>query len=299
MHGFLNLNKPSGWTSHDCVAKVRKLLRLKKVGHGGTLDPAATGVLPIAIGKCTRLLQYLRSDKAYTATVRFGVTTTTDDLEGEVLTRQPVGDLSLETVRAELAKFTGNLRQIPPKYSAIQVGGKRLYDLARSGEDVEVPEREVEVYDIQVRDWKPGEFPEIEFDIACGAGTYIRAIARDLGEVLGTGGTLAKLVRSRSSGFDLGDSLTLEALGEKLEAGTFEPVSPRAALQHLPHVIVPETEVDRWLNGQRLSEEDLVLDVEPRSPLRVESQDDRFLGIGEVVVSENLRLLVPKLVFTL
>ncbi|MEO0843648.1 MAG: tRNA pseudouridine(55) synthase TruB, partial [Cyanobacteria bacterium J06643_5] len=208
MFGFLNLDKPFDWTSHDCVAKTRRLLRIKKVGHAGTLDPAATGVLPIAIGKATRLLQYLPSDKAYKATIRLGVQTTTDDLQGEVIHQQFVNGLNLETVKAALEKFQGKIEQIPPSYSAIQVGGKRLYDLARKGEKIEVPVRTVEVFSIDILDWRESDFPELDVNISCGGGTYIRAIARDLGAVLETGGTLAALRRTVSSGFNLADSMT-------------------------------------------------------------------------------------------
>ncbi len=158
MEGFLNLNKPAGWTSHDCVAKVRSILHLKRVGHGGTLDPAATGVLPIALGKATKLLQYLPQDKAYTATMRLGVKTTTDDLEGEVIATHSAAGLTLEKVLPYLKQFEGKIQQIPPMYSAIQVKGKRLYELARAGKTAEVPERTVEVYQLKVLAWHPGEF---------------------------------------------------------------------------------------------------------------------------------------------
>lgn len=159
VQGFLNLNKPFGWTSHDCVARVRKLLRLKRVGHGGTLDPAATGVLPIALGKATRLLPYLPGEKVYQATIRFGVRTTTDDLEGEIINSQPAFGLDLPEVKAALCQFLGKIEQIPPSYSAIQVGGKRLYDLARQGEVVTAPARTVEILQTEVLDWRPGIFP--------------------------------------------------------------------------------------------------------------------------------------------
>ena len=129
MDGFLNLNKPVGFTSHDCVAKLRRLLNTRRIGHAGTLDPLATGVLPIAVGRATRLLQFLRSDKAYRAIVRFGVSSTTDDLEGEILNQQPVPYLDLAEVKVALQQFQGTIQQVPPIYSAIQVDGKRLYDL--------------------------------------------------------------------------------------------------------------------------------------------------------------------------
>lgn len=278
------------------MAKVRRLLRLKRVGHGGTLDPAATGVLPIALGKATKLLQYLRSQKAYFATVRLGVRTTTDDLEGEILHAEPVAGLERSTVQAALAQFQGTIRQIPPKYSAIQVGGQRLYDLARSGVEVDVPARMVEVYGIEVLDWRDGEFPELDLQIACGGGTYIRAIARDLGDVLQTGGTLAKLIRTQSSGFSLLESLTLEELTDQLDAGTFQPIPPIAVLQHLMPIALPDATAIRWCQGQKIQD----LTVEPssdncQSVRRVHHEAGHFLGIGTWV--ESVQLLVPKLVF--
>ncbi|HIK32944.1 MAG TPA: tRNA pseudouridine(55) synthase TruB [Oscillatoriales cyanobacterium M59_W2019_021] len=295
MHGFLNLNKPFGFTSHDCVAKVRRLLRLKKVGHGGTLDPAATGVLPIAVGKATRLLQYLRHDKAYFATVRLGVRTTTDDLEGEIIESQPVSGLDLATVKEALDRFRGTIRQIPPKYSAIQVGGRRLYDLARSGVEVEVPERTVEVYSIEVLDWRDGKFPEVDLQIVCGGGTYIRAIARDLGSALQTGGTLAKLIRTHSSGFSRSDSLTLEQLADKMEMGTFQLIPPSAVLQHLIPISLADADVRRWCQGQKIADLPCDLASKPADAIRrVQDEDGRFLGIGTWV--ESAQLLVPKLV---
>ncbi|WP_026734934.1 tRNA pseudouridine(55) synthase TruB [Fischerella sp. PCC 9605] len=288
MFGFLNLNKPFGWTSHDCVAKTRKLLRLKRVGHAGTLDPAATGVLPIALGKATRLLQYLPGEKAYKATIRLGVRTTTDDLQGEIITQQPVTGLTLETVKTALQKFEGKIEQIPPSYSAIQVQGKRLYDLARKGETVEAPVRTVEVLKMEILDWREGEFPEVDVFIACGTGTYIRAIARDLGTVLETGGTLVALQRTASSGFNLADSLTFADLEAQLQAGTFQPLPPDAALQHLPFVSLSATAAQKWCQGQRITEQD----NSSAEILRVYAEDERFLGIGK----SNGDVLIPTLV---
>jgi tRNA pseudouridine55 synthase len=305
MHGFLNLNKPAGLTSHDCVARVRRLLRTQRVGHGGTLDPAATGVLPIALGKATRLLQYLSHEKSYRGTVRFGVRTTTDDLEGEVISVQPVPDLTLDQVLAVLPQFQGKISQIPPHYSAIQVGGKRLYDLARAGEEVEVPVRTVEVKQIEVLDWRPQDFPELEVAIDCGTGTYIRAIARDWGEAVQTGGTLAALLRTRSSGFDLTDSLTLEALEVQVKAGEFVPIVPEQALLHLGAIELPDALSKRWGQGQKLAWEEvfpislpLELDKLP-SFYRVHDQKSRFLGIGQIVQSQDSLVLTPKLVWDL
>lgn len=315
MQGFLNLNKPAGLTSHDCVARARRLLRLKRVGHGGTLDPAATGVLPIAVGRATRLLQYLSHEKAYRAKIRFGITTTTDDLVGEILTQTAAPELTLDQIQQKLSLFEGKIQQIPPSFSAIQVGGKRLYELARAGEAVEAPVRTVEIDQIEVLGWQPGEFPELEVVIACGTGTYIRSIARDLGAALGTGGTLSALTRTASSGFLLADSLTLETVSEQLESGTFCLTLPSVALPHLPRLILPDDQVKRWKQGQRIDWQTFsgqVIDQDldgqngqttkpthltPFSFYQLHQATGQFLGIGQAVEIESDKLLIPKLVW--
>ncbi|MDB9525933.1 tRNA pseudouridine(55) synthase TruB [Oscillatoria sp. CS-180] len=299
MAGFLNLHKPIGWTSHDCVAKIRRLLTLKKVGHGGTLDPAACGVLPIALGRATRLLQFLPDDKAYRAVIRFGLTTATDDLEGEVLTSQPALDLAEARAIAALSTFIGTLEQIPPRYSAVQVKGKRLYDLARQGKDVEVPKRTVTIHHIAPVAWQPGEFPELTVDIACGAGTYIRSIARDLGAVLGVGATLSALTRTKSSGLTLDSSLSLEQLESQVEAGTYIPIAPEILLQHLPRIILSEDPAKRWQQGQKIPFR--FRDADLNCPhYQVFDATYRFLGITAwafIPDTDETRLL-PKVVFT-
>ncbi len=297
MQGFLNLNKPAGLTSHDCVARVRRLVRLKRVGHGGTLDPAATGVLPIALGKATRLLQYMQQDKEYRATIRLGVRTTTDDLEGEVIATQSADALKLENVKSLLPRFEGKIQQVPPIYSAIQVNGKRLYDLARAGEEVEVPVREVEVYKLEVLDWRSGEFPELDVAIACGSGTYIRAIARDLGASLNMGGVLASLTRTQSCGFNLADSLTLEELETQLNQETFHPIPPATALVHLPAITLSAENAHRWCLGQRVSLSDCPVENASTTVLQVHHEDGDFLGIGQLLHSERGLLLAPQMVF--
>lgn len=293
MQGFLNLNKSFGWTSHDCVAKTRKFLRLKRVGHAGTLDPAATGVLPIALGKATRLLQYLPGDKAYIAKIRFGVRTTTDDLQGEIIASQPCWELNLEAVKAVLPQFIGKIDQIPPSYSAIQVDGKRLYDLARQGVAVEAPLRKVEVFDINILNWRDGEFPELEVAIACGAGTYIRAIARDLGETLQIGGTLASLQRTVSSGFDLANSITIEELETQLQAGDFQPIPADTPLQYLPAINLQPDDAKRWCQGQKVVYSEAKLRPLIDNLIRIYTGKNCFLGVSKF---EN-ELLIPAMVF--
>lgn len=293
--GFLNLNKPYGYTSHDCVARVRRLLRSKRVGHGGTLDPAAVGVLPLAVGQATRLLQFLRPDKVYQGTIRFGVRTETDDLTGAVIQSQPAPDLSLEKIQVALAQFQGQIEQVPPMYSAIQVRGKRLYQMAREGESVEVPARRVEVYEIRVLSWRPGSFPEVDVAIACGSGTYIRAIARDLGVAVDTGATLAQLTRTASSGMLLEESLTLEDVEVGQEEGELRLMAPDQSLAHLPVLQLSTVEGRRWSQGQGVS-------IAPQESgtgiVRVWGEGGGLLGIGEVQRMDLEWRLIPKVVLS-
>lgn len=296
--GFLNLAKPPGWTSHDCVAKVRRLLNQKKVGHGGTLDPAARGVLPIALGRATRLLQFLPEDKAYRAVIRFGLTTSTDDLEGDVLTSQSAEGLTKAEAIAPLPQFIGRIDQIPPRHSAIQVNGQRLYDLARKGQAVEVPLRTVTVHSLIPVQWQPGDFPELTVDIACGAGTYIRSIARDLGAILGVGATLAALERTQSSGFTTDTSVTLEELQSQAADGTFKAIAPAIALRHLPVLSLSTDQARRWQQGQKiLWGEAIAAGSDPF--YRVHDPTHAFLGVtGWRIDPETTDVrLIPKRVF--
>ncbi len=293
MDGFLNLNKSPDWTSHDCVAKLRRILNTKKIGHGGTLDPKAVGVLPIAIGKATRLLQYLPEGKAYRALIRLGVQTTTDDLEGEIIYSEPARDVTIEDVRAAIPQFIGKIEQTPPIYSAIQVNGQRLYKLARAGATVEVPSREVNIHSIDILNWFPGEYPEVEVQIACGGGTYIRSIARDLGARLGTRGVLAFLERNASCGFGLANSINLEQLIQQQAVGAFTPISPSQGLTHLAVVTLPTAElIKSWSQGKRLP----VTNPELSGCVRVIDNADHCLGVGEVRETQEGKLLVPQTV---
>jgi tRNA pseudouridine55 synthase len=297
VQGFLNLNKPSGMTSHDCVGRVRRLLRLKRVGHGGTLDPMATGVLPIAIGTATRLLQFLAPEKTYQATIRFGLQTTTDDITGEAIATLPAPHLTLKIVEAALPKFQGKILQIPPQFSAIQIQGQRLYDLARRGEVIDVPARWVDVFYLKPLAWRAGDFPELDVEIACGTGTYIRAIARDLGTLLETGGTLAALVRTVSCGLALSESLSFEALEVKIQADQFTPIPPNLALQHLPVLELDSESGRRWCCGQKLP---FPLSTAPTQMMtaepifRVTDSAGQLLGVGQSTEG----LLFAKVVLT-
>jgi tRNA pseudouridine55 synthase len=289
--GFINLHKPTGWTSHDCVARVRRLLKTKRVGHGGTLDPLATGVLPIAVGSATRLLQFLPTAKAYRATVRLGTTTTTDDLEGEVLQQHSAAQVTQRHVAEALSAFEGTLQQIPPIYSAIQVNGQRLYKLARKGEVLQPEPRTVEVHSIEILDWQvfDPDHPEVTLQISCGPGTYIRSIARDLGEVLQVGGTLAQLVRTQSCGLDLADSISLETLEAQVTQDSLLLTDPTVALQEMPHCTLDEGSAIRWCQGRSV---EMHSDT-AEAWIRVYDASAQFLGMG--VLSEGL--LIPKVVF--
>lgn len=226
--GFLNVNKPSGMTAHDVVARVRRLLRIKQVGHGGTLDPMATGVLPLAIGKATRLLRFLTGEKVYVAGIKFGLRTTTDDVEGDTIaTSEVIPDRAL--IETALASFVGIQQQRPPNFSAVHVNGKRAYDLARAGDEVNLATREVDIRSIEALSF---ESPVLNARIACGTGTYIRSIARDLGEQLGSGACLSSLVREQSGPFRIERSFTLDQIAELVAAEKTNDAitSPESAL---------------------------------------------------------------------
>jgi tRNA pseudouridine55 synthase len=296
-YGFLNLNKPFGWTSHDCVAKMRGLLRIKQIGHGGTLDPAATGVLPLAVGKATRLLQFMPENKAYRARIRFGVVTDTDDLQGAVLETKSVRDIDLEKVKLLLEDFIGRIQQIPPIYSAIQKDGQRLYDLARQGKAVEVEARTVEIQQIEVLGWQEGEYPELELEIRCGAGTYIRSIARDLGSKLGVGGTLAALERTESCGLHLVESVTIEEAIARIKDNSLHFISVDRTLAHIPAAFLADSEAVRWCQGQivrGILEEEM---GEEEIFTRVYRENGAFLGIGRSTFKDGECEIKPKIVF--
>lgn len=220
MNGILNLNKPAGMTSHDCVGLVRRLTGIRRVGHTGTLDPNATGVLPICVGTATRVAEYLESqDKTYRCVLRLGLETDTQDIWGSVLSERPTEALTEDEIRSAIESFVGDIHQVPPKYSALKVAGRRLYEYARAGEDVEIKSRPVTIRNIDLH-WISGR--EAEFTVTCTKGTYIRTLCHDIGQKLGCGGAMASLVRTATGGFRLEDSLTPEALAllsrEELEA---------------------------------------------------------------------------------
>ena len=285
--GFLVLDKAAGLTSHACVARVRRAYKLKRVGHGGTLDPAVTGVLPIALGPATRLLPYLEGDKTYRGVVQLGLRTVSDDLEGEVLARFAVPALVASDLEAALAAFRGTIEQVPPQVSAVHVKGQRAYALVRQGEQLELAPRAVTIQRLELLGWD-GATARLELLVRCSAGTYIRSLARDLGEALGCGGALAQLRRSEALGFGLEQAVPLEALDQAPLPPLMDPL---AALGHLPQRQLLDAELEGWRCGRAL---DHGLSLEAGEPVAVLGPDGNLAGMART--SEG-GLLQPKLVF--
>ena len=236
--GFLNINKPAGMTSMDVIRIVRRLTGQRKVGHGGTLDPDATGVLPICIGRATRFIdRFVQGRKVYEATATFGTSTDTYDASGRVTAKSDASTITREVIEAALPGFMGEISQIPPMYSAIKVKGVRLYKLAREGKEIEREPREVMVYGLDITSW---DSPTLELRIECGSGFYARSVVHDLGQALGNTAHLGKLIRSQVGRFALGEAVTLEGLEESTKAGDWEqmlhPID--TALLDLPAIVV-------------------------------------------------------------
>lgn len=248
MFGFLNVYKPKGKTSHDVVAILRRITKIKQIGHTGTLDPFAEGVLPICIGKATRLIEYLKDDKAYVATVQLGCATSTYDIEGEVV-KTSDKKVDLSEIETALEQFRGDIEQLPPIYSAIKVNGKKLYEYARKGEEVEIKPRQVTINELKVLSYD-SESRQLELYIDCSKGTYIRSIANDLGEVLGIYGHLIKLVRVKAGSFLIENSIKLEDFETKDSVET-NLIYPLEYLDY-PRYELSETEKTKVANGNPL-----------------------------------------------
>lgn len=252
--GILVVAKPAGPTSHDVIDTIRRLTGVRRVGHGGTLDPFAMGVLPVFMGRATRMVDYHRADdKAYRATVVFGDSSTTDDIDG-VLTpgeASPPDRLALESA---LAAFRGRIEQVPPDHSAVHVGGRRAYELARGGEKPELRARTVTIHGLDLLEWDAAdpERPLAVLEVRCSAGTYIRSLARDLGRRLGCGAYLGALTRTASGPFSLEQAHALEHVKAELAAGRTESLlrSPDAGLDHLPMVRIPDRDREAIARGQ-------------------------------------------------
>lgn len=282
LFGFLNIYKPKGLTSHDVVARLRKITKVRQIGHTGTLDPFATGVLPICIGKATRLIEYLDDDKEYLATVQFGENTATYDLEGEI-TATFDKKVTEEDVKNALKDFEGEISQIPPIYSAIKVNGKKLYDYARQGQDIEIKPRKVTISKIELKEFdKTSQSAKIT--VACSKGTYIRSIAYDLGAKLGCGGYLTALERTQAGKFQVNTAIKLEDLTEvsQIVENLINPLD----MLNIPIHNLSENERARVSHGMSICNSDF-----PDSDIVILSYGGRIYAIGKV---EQNKILVKK-----
>jgi tRNA pseudouridine55 synthase len=246
MIGLLNLHKPVGLTSRDVVNRIGRLIRPHKAGHAGTLDPLASGVLLVCVGKATRLIPYVQDrSKTYRAAFELGKTSDTDDAEGTITETGCLRALTREEVEHVLPRFVGRISQLPPRYSAVHVEGRRAYDLARQGKEFEIAPREVEIHSLNLVDWS---FPHVTLDVVCGSGTYIRALGRDLGETLGCGAYMTALVRTAVGEFSIADALELDALAESDLSDHLIPAG--RAVRHLPSALCDPRDHRDILNGK-------------------------------------------------
>ena len=273
MDGIIIINKPSGCTSHDIVSKIRKKLNIKKVGHTGTLDPLATGVLPILLGNATKLSKYLiNHDKEYIATIKLGVKTDTADIEGIVLEKQEIPQISEKQIIEVLDSCIGKQKQIPPMYSAIKVKGKKLYEYARNGENIEVEPRDIEIYNIKLIQYKDNN---IKFKVACSKGTYIRSLCENIAQKLNTVGTMLELKRTQVGIFKIEEAAELEEL---LTNGINEEnlITPEKLFAKRPKVILNQNQLKSFLNGVKLKTEN------EDGIYRIYAETNNFIGLGEV-----------------
>lgn len=280
MTGFVFLNKDEGMTSFFAASRLRRIFSTKKVGHTGTLDPMATGVLPVAVGGATRFIDFMPdSDKSYRARFLLGKTTDTLDITGQVLTESEV-NVKREDVEKIISDFTGEIFQVPPMYSALKKDGVRLYDLARQGIEVEREKRQITVYSLSLTDYE-GE-NEFEIDVSCSKGTYIRTLIDDMGKRLGCGAVMTKLERTKANGVDIADCLTLEELAALCEKGEAES-SLHTVDRLLPYDIIKVTDnqAKRFSNGGELDTERLKI-IPQAGVYKVCSREGRFLGLGEI-----------------
>ena len=298
--GILVVNKPAGMTSNDTLQKAKYLFYAAKAGHTGSLDPLATGVLPICFGEATKFTQFLLdADKCYLSTFRFGATTTTADAEGEVLERHSAAALTEQQVVGAIEGFVGDIVQVPPMYSALKVDGVPLYKLARQGVEVERNARPVTIYSYRLLAFRPGEEAEADVEIRCSKGTYIRTLAEDLGAAVGCGAHVSKLHRSEAGCFSDQDSITLaeletlreNCLGEDLDY-LLKPVD--ASVAHLMAVDLPESVAWYFRRGQPVTAPKAYREAQEGDIVRIFESGGQFLGVGEVL--EDGRLAPKRLV---
>lgn len=280
-HGMINVYKEKGFTSHDVVAKLRGICKQKKIGHTGTLDPDAVGVLPVCLGCATRLCDMLTDkDKEYVAVLRLGITTDTQDATGKVLAEKEVS-VSEEEVRAVIASFEGEQLQIPPMYSALKVNGKKLYELAREGKEIERKARPIVVHEIEILS---ENMPEFTIRVKCSKGTYIRTICHDIGQKLSCGGVMVSLKRTKVGNFGIEDAYTLSQIEDMAKEGKLcEILLPvEKVFEKLPEIRVKETAMKALLNGNQLKKEEILMlsdEALKAEEVRVYGADGRFYGV--------------------
>lgn len=284
LHGILILNKPAGWTSHDCVAKVRRLAGLKKVGHTGTLDPEVTGVLPLCLGQATKLVEFMILDeKEYMAEMTLGKSTTTQDQTGEMIVDQPVHtSIGHNRIEEVLHSFIGDIKQIPPMYSALKQGGQKLYQLARKGIEVPREARTVHIKEMVLLDFHAaGPYPRIQFRVKCSKGTYIRTLAVDIGQKLGCPAHMSSLQRTRSGQFQLQQTFTMSQIMAWAQADWVSNLLPLdAGLDHMPIIRPQQTLIERILNGQTVPIDQRLIEGKL---YRIRDQSDQLIAVYEAL----------------
>ena len=280
--GILPVNKPQGWTSFDVVAKLRGVLRIKRLGHAGTLDPMATGVLPVFVGKATKACDILPdTKKAYTAGFKLGVTTDTLDITGEVLSEK-AANVTRTQLESAKAQFVGEIIQLPPMYSAVKVDGKRLYQLAREGKTVERTPRNCTVHSIEILSFDERS-QQGEMTVSCEKGTYIRTIIDDIGQALGTGAVMTSLIRTYSGGFDIAECLTIEQIADKVSQGELAQIvmPTEKAFALYDDIRLDERTTPLYKNGVKLYDRQVTAaDKSAGKTFRVFGADGDFLGLA-------------------
>ncbi len=286
--GFVLVDKESGWTSHDVVAKCRGILSTRKIGHAGTLDPMATGLLVLGVGRATRLLKFVQGlTKEYVARALLGVATDTLDADGAVLERSPL-PVSQAEVEAVLERFRGPIMQVPPMVSARKVEGRRLYELARQGKEVEREARPVEIHTLEITDFAPSDYPEVELRVRCSTGTYVRTLADDIGRALGGRAHLVSLRRTANGPLRVDDARTIGQLDAAVAAGESVVLPPAKALSHLAAIEVSSDVAVGVGNGVPLTTRQFDLALDEGQMSRVVGPDGRLLAVYRV---EGARLL--------
>lgn len=298
-HGIINVYKEAGFTSHDVVAKLRGICKQKKIGHTGTLDPAAVGVLPVCLGNGTGLCEMLSGKKKeYIAVLKLGIVTGTQDTTGQILAQHPV-TVSPEEVRRAIASFLGEYDQIPPMYSALKVNGKKLYELARAGKEVPREPRRIQIESLTILAMN---LPEVEIQVTCSKGTYIRTLCHDIGIKLGCGGTMASLKRTRSGDFAIGDAYTLSQLETLAAANRLtDAIKPVAKVFcHLSPIVVQEPFHKRLVNGNPIHYDHVekLPELTPNEAVRIYSFTGDFYGIYQNRAAEGrfypVRMFLPE-----